>query len=172
MNSTDFGIFQVFGGLNLVFNFYHGKTGQMQMFQAQEVDKKIRKSIKREKKEQLFARLETSWQHHEIGPFVVKRKETFFKILHLTKHSYYTTLKDIVCIQSCAYQFGQPLFQDSEETIHSAEKMIHHIKANVFFLLEKNKTKSFSVYFLLFPYPKNFSQFFSSHWKKQEQTKK
>ena len=24
----------------------------------------------------------------------------------------------------------------------------------------------FSVYFLLFPYPKNFSQFFSSHWKK------
>ena len=30
----------------------------------------------------------------------------------------------------------------------------------------------FSVYFLLFPYPKNFSHFFSSHWKKQEQTKK
>ena len=26
--------------------------------------------------------------------------------------------------------------------------------------------KAFSVYFLLFPYPKNFSQFFSSHWKK------
>ena len=25
---------------------------------------------------------------------------------------------------------------------------------------------NFSVYFLLFPYPKNFSQFFSSHWKK------
>ena len=24
----------------------------------------------------------------------------------------------------------------------------------------------FSVYFLLFPYPKKFSQFFSSHWKK------
>ena len=24
----------------------------------------------------------------------------------------------------------------------------------------------FSVYFLLFPYPKNFSHFFSSHWKK------
>ena len=77
MNSTDFGIFQVFGGLNLVFNFYHGKTGQMQMFQAQEVDKKIRKSIKREKKEQLFGRLETSWQHHEIGPFVMKKKEMF-----------------------------------------------------------------------------------------------
>ena len=32
--------------------------------------------------------------------------------------------------------------------------------------------ETFSVYFLLFPYPKNFSQFFSSHWKKQEQTKK
>ena len=26
--------------------------------------------------------------------------------------------------------------------------------------------RTFSVYFLLFPYPKNFSQFFSSHWKK------
>ena len=26
--------------------------------------------------------------------------------------------------------------------------------------------KAFSVYFLLFPYPKNFSQFFSLHWKK------
>ena len=26
--------------------------------------------------------------------------------------------------------------------------------------------KLFSVYFLLFPYPKNISQFFSSHWKK------
>ena len=26
------------------------------------------------------------------------------------------------CIQSCAYLFGQPLFQDSEETIHRAEK--------------------------------------------------
>ena len=29
-----------------------------------------------------------------------------------------------------------------------------------------NNEKTFSVYFLLFPYPKNFSQFFSSHWKK------
>ena len=28
------------------------------------------------------------------------------------------------------------------------------------------KENLFSVYFLLFPYPKNFSQFFSSHWKK------
>ena len=37
---------------------------------------------------------------------------------------------------------------------------------------EKTKQKPFSVYFLLFPYPKNFSHFFSSHWKKQEQTKK
>ena len=25
-------------------------------------------------------------------------------------------------VQSCAYQFEQPLFQDYEETIHSAEK--------------------------------------------------
>ena len=76
-------------GKNFVFYAYRGVTGQMQMFQAQEVDKKIRKSIKREKKEQLFGRLETSWQHHEIGPFVVKRKEICFKILYLTKHFIY-----------------------------------------------------------------------------------
>ena len=31
---------------------------------------------------------------------------------------------------------------------------------------QKDHLLSFSVYFLLFPYPKNFSQFFSSHWKK------
>ena len=29
----------------------------------------------------------------------------------------------------------------------------------------------FSVYFLLFPYPKNFSQFFSSHWKNRNRRK-
>ena len=33
-------------------------------------------------------------------------------------------------------------------------------------LCSKFEVKSFSVYFLLFPYPKNFSKFFSSHWKK------
>ena len=34
----------------------------------------------------------------------------------------YTKLKSEQCdVQSCAYQFGQPIFQDSEETIHSAE---------------------------------------------------
>ena len=32
--------------------------------------------------------------------------------------------------------------------------------------LHLGKVSAFSVYFLLFPYPKNFSQFFSSHWKK------
>ena len=31
---------------------------------------------------------------------------------------------------------------------------------------DTEKSILFSVYFLLFPYPKNFSQFFSSHWKK------
>ena len=36
----------------------------------------------------------------------------------------------------------------------------------------KKEKRMFSVYFLLFPYPKNFSHSFSSHWKKQEQTKK
>ena len=55
--------------------------------------KKIRKSIKREKKEQLFGCLETSWHHHEIGPFVTTRKKNMFQnsifnktlILHITQ---------------------------------------------------------------------------------------
>ena len=35
-----------------------------------------------------------------------------------------------------------------------------------FLIYKKFRTSLFSVYFLLFPCPKNFSQFFSSHWKK------
>ena len=42
-------------------------------------------------------------------------------------------------IQSCAYQFGQPLFQDSEETIHSAEKSDTSYKQAGFFTEMKQK---------------------------------
>ena len=42
---------------------------------------------------------------------------------------------------------------------------IHSSETNALFFLPKWEN-IFSVYFLLFPYPKNFSQFFSSHWKK------
>ena len=41
-------------------------------------------------------------------------------------------------------------------------KFLDFSQLNPYFYL----VKSFSVYFLLFPYPKKFSQFFSSHWKK------
>ena len=34
------------------------------------------------------------------------------------------------------------------------------------FQLDHDEGKKFSVYFLLFPYPKKVSHFFSSHWKK------
>ena len=40
------------------------------------------------------------------------------------------------------------------------------INAEKIEVLKNNQGKYFSVYFLLFPYPKKFSQFFSSHWKK------
>ena len=33
-------------------------------------------------------------------------------------------------------------------------------------LIKKFRDQTFSAYFLLFPYPKKFSQLFSSHWKK------
>jgi len=39
-----------------------------------------------------------------------------------------------------------------------------NFRADIYF--SKKGDNEFSVYFLLFPYPKNFSQFFSSHWKK------
>ena len=42
-------------------------------------------------------------------------------------------------VQSCAYQFGQPLFQDSEETIHSEEKNDTSYKRAGFFTDMKQK---------------------------------
>ena len=44
-------------------------------------------------------------------------------------------------LQSCAYQLEKSLFQDSEETIHSAEKKLPHIKAFSLFI-DKKKMKN------------------------------
>ena len=71
-------------------------------------------------------------------------------------------------------------YHESEEmNVHEFSKLLPFLKKNPSFnlfyawpwtwklkawnILQK---QFFSVYFLLFPYPKNFSQFFSSHWKK------
>ena len=50
---------------------------------------------------------------------------------------------------------------NSKVQIKINAKQIH-----IFFKTSNAQQCLFSVYFLLFPYPKNFSQFFSSHWKK------
>ena len=55
-------------------------------------------TLQREKKEQLFGCLKTSWHHHEIGPFVTTRKKICFKILYLTKHSFYTILNKLYIV--------------------------------------------------------------------------
>ena len=65
-------------------------------------------------------------------------------------------------------------FMDSESSCNIP--WLKKVKSIIFILTPKNQSKSFlikvlyninfSVYFLLFPCPKNFSIFFSSHWKK------
>ena len=46
-------------------------------------------------------------------------------------------------VQSCAYKFGQPLFQDSEETIHSTEINTTSYESPWFCSLRKNKKTKF-----------------------------
>ena len=83
-----------------------------------------------------------------IGRSMVSRMLTLLIIRIVSGSNYAKCWSSLVIIRTSNYVCISTNIQNYRKTYFSEQNL------------------EFSVYFLLFPYPKNFSKFFSSHWKK------